>query len=85
VLKASSSGSVTYLRDVARIELGASEYGLRSLIEESQAGRSVGVPAPGANSLQISDAVHKAMTEIKPDMPEGVEYIIDYDTTQLCV
>ena len=82
VLKASSSGSVTYLRDVARIELGASEYGLRSLIEESQAVGLWVFQQPGANSLQISDAVHKAMAEIKPDMPAGVEYVIDYDTTQ---
>jgi multidrug efflux pump len=82
VLKSSSSGGVTYLRDVARVELGASEYGLRSLIDDKQA---VGIwvyQQPGTNSLQISDAVHKVMAGLKADMPDGLEYVIDYDPTQ---
>src|ERR1700688_285505 len=82
VLKSSPSGGVTYLRDVARVELGASEYGLRSLIDDKQA---VGIwvyQRPGTNSLQISDSVHKAMADLKADMPDGLEYVIDYDPTQ---
>src|ERR1700731_4552034 len=82
VLKSSPSGGVTYLRDVARVELGASEYGLRSLIDDKQA---VGIwvfQQPGTNSLQISDAVHKVMADLKADMPDGLEYVIDYDPTQ---
>ncbi len=82
VLKSSPSGGVTYLRDVARVELGASEYGLRSLIDDKQA---VGIwvyQQPGTNSLQISDSVHKVMADLKADMPDGIEYVIDYDPTQ---
>src|ERR1700676_2466583 len=82
VLKSSPSGGVTYLRDVARVELGASEYGLRSLIDDKQA---VGIwvyQQPGTNSLQISDSVHKVMADLKADMPDGLEYVIDYDPTQ---
>src|SRR6202043_188760 len=82
VLKSSASGGVTYLRDVARVELGASEYGLRSLIDDKQA---VGIwvyQQPGSNSLDISDSVHKVMADLKADMPDGLEYVIDYDPTQ---
>src|SRR6202171_5309813 len=54
VVKAGARGEVTRLRDVARVELGASEYGLRSLLDNKQA---VAIPifqAPGSNALQIS-------------------------------
>src|ERR1700737_408382 len=82
VVKSGSRGEVTRLRDVARVELGASEYGLRSLLDNKQA---VAIPifqAPGSNALQISDSVRATMAEIKKNMPEGVEYQIVYDPTQ---
>lgn len=71
VVKTGSRGEVVRLRDVARIELGASEYGLRSLLDNKQA---VAIPifqAPGSNALQISDHVRATMAEIKKNMPAG--------------
>jgi multidrug efflux pump len=82
VIRTSSDGVVTRLKDVARIELGASEYALRSLLDNKSA---VAIPifqAPGSNALQISDNVRSTMAELKKDMPEGVEYRIVYDPTQ---
>src|SRR3954463_12127840 len=82
VVKTGARGEVVRLRDGARIELGASEYGLRSLLDNKQA---VALPisqAPGSNALQISDNVRATMAEIKKNMPEGVEYHIVYDPTQ---
>src|SRR6185295_2274936 len=70
------------LKDIARLELGASEYALRSLLNNKPA---VAVPifaAPNANALQISDNVRATMAEIKRSMPEGVDYQIVYDPTQ---
>ncbi|CAM2151534.1 Efflux pump membrane transporter BepE [Pararobbsia alpina] len=82
VLKADSSGSVTHLRDVARVELAASEYGLRALLNNHQAVAMAINQSPGANSLAISDEVRKTMAELQKDMPPGVEYRIVYDPTQ---
>src|SRR5256885_5008485 len=82
VVKTGTRGEVVRLRDVARIELGASEYGLRSLLDNKQA---VAIPifqAPGSNALQISDTVRATMAEIKKNMPEGVSHQIVYDPTQ---
>jgi multidrug efflux pump len=82
VVRTSPDGVVTYLKDIARIELGASEYSLRSLLDNKQA---VAIPifqAPGSNALQISDNVRKTMAELKKDMPDGVDYKIVYDPTQ---
>ncbi len=82
IVKADASGAVTRLRDIARIELGASEYALRSLLNNKPA---VAVPifaAPNSNAIQISDNVRATMAEIRKNMPEGVDYRIVYDPTQ---
>ena len=82
IVKTEPGGAVTRLRDVARIELGAAEYALRSLLDNKPA---VAVPifaAPNSNALQISDDVRRTMAEIKQTMPEGVDYEIVYDPTQ---
>lgn len=82
VVKAGANNDVTRLRDIARIELGASEYALRSLLDNKSA---VAVPifqAPGSNAIAISDNVRKTMAELKHNMPEGVDYQIVYDPTQ---
>ena len=82
IIKAGANGEVARLRDVARIELGASEYALRSLLDNKSA---VAVPifqAPGSNAIAISDNVRKVMAEMKSRMPEGVDYEIVYDPTQ---
>lgn len=82
IIKASPEGAVTRLRDVARIELGAAEYALRSLLDNKPA---VAVPifqAPGSNAIEISNQVRATMAELKKNMPEGVDYEIVYDPTQ---
>ncbi|MET0518218.1 MAG: efflux RND transporter permease subunit [Burkholderiaceae bacterium] len=82
IVKTEADGAVTHLRDLGRIELGASGYALRSLLDNKDA---VAVPifaAPGSNAIQISDQVRATMAEIQKTMPEGVEYSIVYDPTQ---
>jgi multidrug efflux pump len=82
VLKASADGSVTYLRDVARVQLGAADYGQRALIDNKQAVAMWIFQQPGANSLQIAEDVRKVMAEAAGEMPAGVEYQIVYDPTR---
>jgi multidrug efflux pump len=82
VVKSGTAGEVTRLRDIARIELGAAEYALRSLLDNKSA---VAIPvyqAPGSNAIQISDNVRATMAELKKNMPDGVDYSIVYDPTQ---
>ncbi|MPZ42489.1 MAG: multidrug efflux RND transporter permease subunit [Betaproteobacteria bacterium] len=82
ILKSEPGGAVTRLRDVARIELGAADYALRSLLNNKPA-VGIGIfAAPGANALEISSNVRRTMAEIKQTMPEGVDYDIVYDPTQ---
>ncbi|MCB1954117.1 MAG: multidrug efflux RND transporter permease subunit [Rhodocyclaceae bacterium] len=82
IVKSGADGAVTRLRDIARLELGAADYSLRSLLDNKDA---VAVPifaAPGSNAIEISDGVRATMAEIRKTMPEGVDYEIVYDPTQ---
>ncbi|WP_029012618.1 efflux RND transporter permease subunit [Niveispirillum irakense] len=81
VLK-TDEGAVTYLRDVARVELAAAQYGLRSLLNNKPAIAMAINQAPGANALAISESVRAVMAELKQDMPDGVDYAIEYDPTR---
>ncbi|ELA01166.1 efflux RND transporter permease subunit [Cupriavidus metallidurans] len=82
IVNTSPDGAVTYLKDIARVELGASEYALRSLLDNKSAVALPIFQAPGSNAIQISDDVRKTMAELKANMPEGVDYSIVYDPTQ---
>jgi multidrug efflux pump len=82
IVKTGADGAVTRLRDVARLELGASDYSLRSLLDNKAAVATGVFAAPGSNAIEIADAVRATMQELKKTMPEGVEYEIVYDTTQ---
>ncbi|UPQ84669.1 efflux RND transporter permease subunit [Pseudomonas knackmussii] len=81
VIRAAEDGSITRLRDIARVELGSSQYALRSLLNNQPA---VAIPVfqrPGSNAIEISDSVRARMAELKRDFPEGVDYEIVYDPT----
>lgn len=82
VLKSSDDGAITRLADVARIELGASQYGLRSLLDNEPAVGIGIMQSPGANALAISDDVRAVMEELSADFPASLESRIMYDPTQ---
>jgi multidrug efflux pump len=76
-----SGGVVTRLGDVARVELDAGTYSLRSLLDNKPA-VGIGIfQMPGANAIEISNQVRTAMEELKRNFPEGVDYRIAYDPT----
>ncbi|MFO7275798.1 MAG: multidrug efflux RND transporter permease subunit [Pseudomonadota bacterium] len=81
VIKTGEQGEVVRLRDVARVELGAATYALRSLLNNQNA---VALPiylSPGANALELSSAVRKKMAELAERFPDGMSYEIVYDPT----
>ena len=72
VVKTGADGEVTRLRDVARIELGASDYALRSLLDNKAGGRASPIfQAPGSNAIAISDNVRTTMAEHQEEHAGG--------------
>ena len=74
IVKTGSDGENTRLRDVARIELGADNYALRSLLDNKTAVAMPIFQRPGSNAIAISDAVRATMAELKKNFPEGLDY-----------
>ncbi len=80
-LKTDSSGRLVRLRDVARVELAAESYALRSLLDGEPAAALQVIQAPDANAIDVALAVRKTMDDISADFPEGIEHRIAYDPT----
>ncbi|GGI90257.1 efflux RND transporter permease subunit [Shewanella gelidii] len=81
IIKVGEQGEVVHLKDVARVELGASTYALRSKLDNRDA---VAIPvfqASGSNAIQISDDVRAKMKELSKAFPDGLSYDIVYDPT----
>src|SRR5437899_1397232 len=81
VIKTGTDGQVTYLRDVARVQLAARDYSMDSKLN-GHPNSSLGIfQLPGSNSIQTSDGVHAMMEKLKERFPPGLEYRIVFDTT----
>jgi len=82
IIKTGDDGQVVRLGDLARVELGAQAYGVRSFLDNKP---SLAIPvfqSPGANALELSNSVRNTMEELKKNFPEGMDYGIVYDPTQ---
>nr|WP_314075406.1 multidrug efflux RND transporter permease subunit [uncultured Roseococcus sp.] len=81
ILQAREDGSTLRLRDVARIELGAQQYGLIGTLD-GRPSAAIGVYLqPGANALATMAAVKVRMAELATAMPAGMAHSFSYDTT----
>ncbi len=81
LLRSASTGGEVRLRDVARVEIGAENYGTVARYNGRPAA-GIGVKlAAGANALQTADAVRARLTEMERYYPAGVKAVVPYDTT----
>ncbi|MDE1464403.1 efflux RND transporter permease subunit [Spartinivicinus poritis] len=82
VLKATSDGSIVYLRDVAKVELGAANYSWFGELNNQPSVIMAVYQSPDANALAIAEAIYKKMEELEKQFPEDVQYEILYDSTR---
>ena len=82
ILRASQDVTgIVRLKDVARAEVGLRQYIIDSKLNETPATFIAVYQQPGANGLEVSKAVRKALEEMKPRFPSGLDYTISLDTT----
>ena len=82
VIRASGPGGVLRLKDVARLELGAFSYDQQVTLD-GQPTIAMGVfLQTGANALEVAEKVQARMDELKVKFPEGMGYVIPFDTTR---
>jgi len=82
VVKANNDGSFIRMRDVARVSLEASSYNTESGLNGKNAAILSIYMLPGANAMEVAEEVKEAMTGLKKDFPEGMDYLIPFDMTK---
>jgi len=82
IIKTGEGGRITYLKDVARIELGSQSYD-QFTFKRGDPNANIGIyQLPGANALQVAKDARAAMERLKTAFPEGMQYEISLDTTK---
>ena len=81
IIKTGDRGSITRLKDVARVDLGGKTYDISSNMTGAASASISIYQLPGANALDVADQVRAKMNELAANFPQGLEYQIPYDTT----
>ena len=82
IIKTGEGGSITYLKDVARINLGGKSYDISSTLSGAPSASISIYQLPGANALDVAEQVETKMEELRANFPQGLEYKVSYDTTR---
>jgi len=75
-----STGTVVYLRDVARVELGKFDYGSNAYVNGKPAAFVLIYQAPGANALDTYEGIKKTLAELKKSFPKDIDYEMPLET-----
>jgi HAE1 family hydrophobic/amphiphilic exporter-1/multidrug efflux pump len=82
VVRAKGPNGTLYLKDVARLELGAQQYDASTtLLGKPVVGIGIFLQS-GANALDVANRVRAKMEELKQKFPSGVDYVVPFDTTR---
>lgn len=80
IIRAQENGQFLRLKDVAEVELGAFNYGTKNE-GMGNPGTAVGVfQTSGSNANEIIDQIQSILQESQPDFPDGLDYVIPYNT-----
>ena len=81
VVRSNPDGSVLKLGDIARVELGAENYGFISRYNRQPASGVAVMLATGANALATAAAVEARLEELEEFFPEGLTSVVAFETT----
>lgn len=74
------TGTIVYLKDVARVELGKFDYGTNAYVNGKPAAFVLIYQAPSANAIETYDGLMKALAELKKTFPKDVDYVLPLET-----
>jgi hydrophobe/amphiphile efflux-1 (HAE1) family protein len=80
-LPPAQASAIVRVRDVARVEMGAQQYGQTATLDGKPSVALTIFQLPGSNALDTARNVYRKMEELKRRFPQGVAYEIVYDTT----
>ena len=77
------NGSIVYLKDVARVQLGKFSYASNSFVDGKRASYLLVYQAPGSNALETADEVYKEMDHLKRSFPVDVDYVVPFESVSV--
>jgi HAE1 family hydrophobic/amphiphilic exporter-1 len=81
IIRAQRNGNFVRLSDIAKIELGAEDYSTQARLNGSETAFLVIYQLPDANATEVAMLVKEEMKKLSTRFPEGLEYVVPYDTT----
>lgn len=78
-----SDGTLVYLKDVARVELGKFNYAGNSFVDGKRASYLLVYQAPGSNAIETAEAVYATMAELKKSFPVDVDYVVPFESVSV--
>jgi hydrophobic/amphiphilic exporter-1 (mainly G- bacteria), HAE1 family len=73
-------GSIVYLKDVARVQLGKFSYASNSFVDGKRASYLLVYQAPGSNALATAEGVYAAMNELRKSFPPDIDYVVPFES-----
>lgn len=83
VIRADDEGRVLRVRDVARVELGASNYAMKSKLNGKPSATIAVYQVPGANAIEVVDGVKAKLDELSQSFPAGLAYASIFENTDV--
>lgn len=83
VVKTNSDGSIVYLKDVARVELGEFSYSITNKVNGQTSSGMMIYQTPGGNALETAEGIYAALESLKDKFPKGVDYVVAYETVSV--
>lgn len=83
IVKTNPDGSVVYLKDVARVELGEFSYSITNKVNGQTSSAMMIYQTPGGNAVETADGIYEALDRLKASFPNDVDYVVGYETVSV--
>ncbi len=77
------NGSLVYLKDVARVELGKVNYSNYSFVDGKRTSYLLVYQTPGSNALQVANGIYATLQQLKKTFPDDVDYVVPFETVSV--
>lgn len=79
-----ADGSIVYLKDVARVELGKFDYGINAFVDGGRSAAFLLIyQAPGANALDTYKGINNALDELRKTFPKDVDFVVPSESVSV--
>ncbi len=78
-----ASGSIVYLKDIARVQLGKFSYSSNSFVDGKRASYLLVYQAPGSNALETAKGITEKMEELKKSFPKDIDYVVPFESVSV--